>query len=333
MPPTATAEVPADTTTADLDPMEAALRADAGESAETIVAPKASATADKSGEKDAPKAGAKPSDGAKPGEKKPAEAGKAGEDANDTPFKKAQKEAERRDRSWKALEQEKQEFRAERDRINSDVIALRREVETLRKGGAAKADAGKADEHGLTADDYDRAAKKYEDEGNTEMAALAKKRVEKMRQQPAASAAAGETWQQPEFQKEWQRHTDELIAGDAELAKPDNPLVKATQALLHDGTFGRFFRAHPDGIKAAFEVAKLMRDAHSAGEVKKNLDAEQAAHAKSKKEIERLNALLQPHGGGRGQPPAGEKSIAQMNGEEADAEVRRIAAAADRGEI
>ncbi len=285
---------------------------------------------------------AKPADAGKPGEKgkdknaKPADAGKPGEKGKDdkpdpepakgSKFEQARKEQERRDRSWQALEKEKQEFRAEKGALLAQVQGLQREVAEMRKKPASTGPA--RDSHGATASDYDELAKRYKDEGNDEMAKAAAERAEALRKQtPQAEPPAGESHQQPEFQAEWQKHVQELVQATPELADPENPLVKATNTLISHPTYGRFFRAAPDGIKAAYEVACLMRDAHTAGESKKQLAAAQEELKTARSEIERLNGLLQP----RGSHPAAPNSGSER--ELTDADVHRIAAAADRGEL
>lgn len=244
-------------------------------------------------------------------------------------------EAARKDRSWKKLEEERGQFRAERARIDAELNQLRATVSALKKKGATPAGPAK-DSNGLTADDYTQLAKKYKSEGNDQMAQAAEERAAELKAKaPAAAdgaaAATGNAWEEPEFQAEWNGHVKALIDSNPELANPDNPLVKVTQELVNGKDYGRYFRAFPDGIRVAHEVALLMRDAHSAKETREKLTAAEGEVATAKKEIERLNGLLQPRGSHPSKPPAGEKKLADMSDEEADREVRRIAEEADRG--
>jgi hypothetical protein len=266
---------------------------------------------------------AKPAEAAKPEPTPKPEDAKAGEQAagkEESAFAKAQKGADRRDKSWKALEAEKQEFRQQKAATEAELAGLRREVAQLRiRANPAK------DDHGVTADQYDRLAKRYDEEGNDDMAAAARERAEKLRRQAPAAMTGDGAWETPEFQKAWAEHTAELVKADATLADGANPVVKAANTLLSDQTWAPFFRARPDGIKAAVEVARLLQRAGESEAIKQKLTAAEA-------EVQRLSKLTQPQGSPPGAPPRGVKRIEDMADEEARAEILRVAAAADRGE-
>jgi len=323
--------------TTDIDMMKVAMEADAAQpdgplgteaKPKETAQPQSDAPAlDKDGKptatgndgKPAANGSAKPEDKkaeAKPGEKK------------ESDFAKAKGEQERRDKSWKALEAEKEAFRSERGALNAELQGLRREVSELRKRPQVTEPA--KDPHGLTASDYDKIAKDYRDQGNDSMAEAARERADSLRKQaPAATAAPTNDFAAPEFQAEWKRHTAELIQQDPELGNPESPVVKAANTLLQDGTYGRFFRSAPDGIKAAVEVAKLMREAHSAQALKAQLTTSQEDIKTKQAEIDRLNGLLQPRGSHPASPATGRKQGEPLS----DADVREIAAMADRGEL
>jgi uncharacterized protein YukE len=261
---------------------------------------------------------AKPGEQGKPEDAKPREEGKP-----ETAYAKAQKEAERRDRSWKALEQEKSEFRQERTQLQSQLENLKREVQQLRTASAGPA----KDEHGATAETYDRLARKYRDEGNDDMAEAAQARAENLRRQtPVADVGGPASPGSPEFQQQWQRTTKELIAAEPALGDPNNPIVKAANTLLSDQTWAGFFTTRPDGIRAAVEVARLIERSSRLDVMQKELDA-------AKAEAQRLTKLTAPRGGHPSAPPNGAKRIEDMNDDEAQREIMRIASAADRGEL
>jgi len=267
---------------------------------------------------------AKQPDASKQTTPKAGEQAKTPSEPQETKFAKAQKEAERRDRSWQALEREKTEFRSEKQQLTERLNSLQRELETLRQRptGPAK------DEHGATADDYDSLAKRYRDEGNDDLAKAAQARAERLRTQSNGRAApAQDPFATPEFQAEWQRQTQQLIQAEPDLNNPDNPIVRATNTLLADPTYGRFFKSSPDGIKAAVEVAKLMRASAGAQELNQKLTAAQEEIKTKSAEIARLNSLLQPRGS-HPAAPNGAKDPDNLT----DADVLAIARAADRGE-
>jgi hypothetical protein len=291
-----------------------------------------SAAPDDSAKKPEPKSPTPTEKDKKPETAKPDES-KPEKDSKESAFSKAKKEAERKDRSWKALEQEKQELRAERARIDAELQGLRREVTDLRKRSVPATPAGPAkDAHGATADDYEAMARRFDREGKEELADAARERAADLRKQPPAATAPEtdrEPWTAPEFQQEWKRHTDEILASAPELADPNHPLTRAAQSLVNDPAWKRFFRAHPDGIKAAVEVGKLMQAAQGAQELQAKLTTAEEQQKKDRAEIERLNGLLQPRGSHPSSQPGGEK----RSGDLTDDDVRRLAAAADRGEV
>jgi len=324
---TATAAAPA-ATEPEIDMMKVAMEADAAldNPANTTPAPakpeQTPATGAQDGKQDNQPDPAKPDDktAAKPEDKK------EGDDDKGTAYEKSKKDAERRDRSWKALEQEKTEFRAEKARIEADLNSLRQEVARLRQAPASQGPA--KDKHGMSASDYEKLAKRYETEGNDEMAQAAKERAEALRQQPAATPA--DPFQTPDFQAAWQGNVQALVREDPTLADPKNPIVQAANALTQHPQYGKLLRSDPAGIRAAVEIARLQANAHAAHTFKAELDQTKSQLTKAQAEVERLTKLLQPRGSLPGGPaPSSNKSGAEMNSDE----IRAIAAAADRGEI
>jgi hypothetical protein len=234
----------------------------------------------------------------------------------ETEFAKAQKEADRKDRSWKALEAEKTQFRQERGALLTELQQLRQQMTELR----ARAEPAR-DKHGMTAEDYERMAQKKREQGEDGIAEAALERAAELRRQQPAAAAYDPT-KDPAFVQAWNGHIQALQTEEPELANADNPVTKAANALLADKQWAPFFTSRPDGIRAAVEVAKIIKGhADMAGQLKAK-DAE----------IERLTKLTSLRGSPAGGPPAPKKGIEEMPDEEAHAELLRIARAADRGE-
>jgi hypothetical protein len=333
-----TSTLTANTDTSDADMFAAAMAADEGR--ETPASPTvatsittetptaASSDTDESVNQaavDADKAPAKPTE--KPTEQKPAAPEKP-----ETPFTKAAKERERQQSLLKNFEADKAAFREEKAKIAQDMDALRREIAELRKPPATPTET--KDEHGHTSATYEQVAKRYEEEGNYDMANMARQKAASLKQPAptapsgaaAASATAGnEAWKSPEFQQQWQQHAAALVQAEPALGNPEHPVFKAVGQLVNQSPFAPFFKARPDGIRAAFEVATLQIEAAAAADLRKQVETTQA-------EIKRLTALTSP----RGSLPTGQhaqpKSLAEMSSDEADAFVRNLAASADRGE-
>ena len=122
------------------------------------------------------------------------------------------------------------------------------------------------------------------------------------------------------------RRPPAIVKAEPELGDPQNPVFQAVAQLVNQSPYARFFRAHPDGIRAAVEVAKLQTSAARLPALQKELDT-------ARQEIARLNKLTQPVGGPPAGPAPGKKPLAEMTMDEADAYLRAQAEAADRGEI
>lgn len=335
-----TATLAPSTDTSDADMLAAAMAADAGREIPTPSAtapapestPGPSAVSDDSGQDKAnPEAKKTAPDATKPATEQKPEAPTKPE----TAFQKAAKEAERRDRSWKSLDAEKATFREEKTKIVNEVEALRREVASLRQQPAAATESAPVikDEHGLTAAAYERAAKNYEAEGDSTMASLARTKAEALKaKQPAAtgsaatptSASVDEAWKAPEFQQRWAAEAAAIVQAEPALGDPSNPVFKAVGELVNHSPFAAFFKARPDGIRAAVEVAKLQLAAAEAVQLRKELET-------TKGEIMRLTKLTSPRGSLPSGQHASPKALSDMTSDEADAHVRALAAAADRG--
>ena len=156
MPPTAEISPAPASATPDADMLAVAMAADAQTEPTTQTAAPAAAPQDNPGVPPAEGKDAKPTDAApaapaaaKPGE--PTDAPTAPPAKKETQFEKAKGDAERKDRSWKALEEEKTQVRTEKAALQAELQGLRREVEQLR---TAKPTGPAKDEHGATAEDY-----------------------------------------------------------------------------------------------------------------------------------------------------------------------------------
>lgn len=307
----------------DFDPMAAAVEAD--NATETPAQPEQKPQQKPQSDKPSESASAKATadkQGADP-TKKDAKPGEQGKPETETPASKEQKETERRDRSWKALDAEKQAFRAEKAQLLNQMQAMQRELAQLKQQRAAEP---VKDGDGISADVYDRLEKKLRSEGDDEGADLARKRADNLRRQESAARTSQPANQQPahttpEFQAEWQRHTAELIADEPDLGNADNPVVKAANALLQDKQWSQFFLSRPDGIRAAVEVAKILQQNAGLAATREELKT-------AKAEIERLTKLTQPRGSHpTSQPNNTQKAVTEMT----DEDVMAAAHAADTG--
>lgn len=243
-----------------------------------------------------------PQPGEKPGDEKKDE--KAGTDAE-----RAAKEEERKDRSWKALEAEKATLRADKEALERQrAEAAKPEVKP------ARADETR-DERGYTAAQYDQAAKDFEAEGDTALAAQARTAAEALR---AKEGEATQQRQQAEHRETWMKHANETVAAKAELQDLNTPLAKEVKAML---TAEPVFQILPDGFKKAVEICELRL---AAAEVP-SLKAENETLRKDLQEAQGKLAI----GDGSVTRPTKEKSLGDLSLDAQEREIRRMASTFD----
>ena len=246
----------------------------------------------------------------------------------ETPYTKARKDGERLQKTWKSLEAEKVAFREERARIAQEDAAIRRELAELKAARQQPATTDDpADPQGHKASTYDDLAKGYEEEGNARLAKLARDHAAHLRSsaakaptKAAPAAAAPTDSASPEFQARWQQTAEEIVKAEPELADANHPVFKAVDELVNRSAFAPFFRARPDGLRAAVEVAKLQQQAARVGSLEKDLTT-------AKAEVARLSKLTQPRGSHPASPAPGAKRPEDLT----DDDVRQMAYAADHG--
>ncbi len=230
------------------------------------------------------------------------EAPKAAEKA-DSDFTKAKKESERRDRSWKKLQEEKAALDAERSALEK----LRAEAA---KPEPPKAAAAK-DATGFTSAEYDAAAEDFEREGDLDLARAARAK---------AQAVRAEEWRRNseqahhEFSQSWEETCDALCKQKPELLDFQSPLSKTVTHLLgNEPLLSRI----PDGFAKAVDIATLRLEADSVPGLKSQIET-------LGKQLEAANARLSIGGGNPAKPPA-ERSFRQLGSEEQERELRRMA--------
>jgi hypothetical protein len=226
---------------------------------------------------------------AKGGEKPAAE--KSAADKAAPEGSKYSKNRERQDRSWTALNAEKDALKKQQESFERE----RTEFEQQRE----------AAERQFTPEAYDTAAKKFEEDGKFDLAEMAKKKAAELRKNPPkpgerAKAAAA---RDEATRKEWA-----LKAGVdfPEVAKDNSPLqVRVAQLMQAEPDL----KAHPKGIYMAARLASLETAAASVPALKADL-------AKAEARIKEFEELTAPGGQSAATKPAGEKTFEQKSDEE-----------------
>lgn len=254
---------------------------------------------------------------AKPDEKKTGDEKKP----EDSAYRKAQAERQRREKTWKELEMERNAIRAEREQL-----------EAAKREAAAKAEAAQKPKDPLaefSPEELERHAKAFERDGQYELAdkarAAAAAKREAARQAPAgesapaaATAANGSPINRETFLADWKRNLAEVTAENPELKQQDSPLYKETAALIAEVPM---LSRMADGVKHAVQIAKLRIEAGSVPGLKEKI-------GKLEAEIQTLRQATSL-GGSSPENRGGPKDITQMSAAEAERELLALAQAAD----
>jgi hypothetical protein len=240
--------------------------------------------------------------------------GKDGESGKDlTPYEKARqkREAERQrlNDSWKKLDTEKEEVRTKEQTLKE------REEELKRREEAAK-------KPRYGASDYERLAERYDNEGNADLAEMARRKAAQIREEGEKTVdqqLQQERQRRDEFVKQWRQNQAALEEKHPELKDKDSEFYREGMKVLKEIPQLTW---DPNGINHAAEIAQLRLSAKKA----ETLDEELG---EARKEIERLNGLLDP---GESSPHqrGGEKSFDDMSASEQEKFLAKAAAEADR---
>jgi hypothetical protein len=173
-------------------------------------------------------------------------------------------------------------------------------------------------------EDLQELAEDYAREGNARLETRVRAEISRRQQAPQAQAAPQQAQQAPagidreQFLSEWNLHLAELQAGDPELTKADAPLRKEIGEVLQHP----YFSSRPDGIKEAYQLAKLRLEARAAPELRKRV-------SQLETENKTLRAATALGGSGPESRGSATKPFDQMSDTEQVEFIRRQAAEAD----
>lgn len=157
---------------------------------------------------------------------------------------------ERRSKSWKELNAEKDTFKAERDSFNQERERHKAERSEFEKARQPKQDETR-DDKGYSVKDYTDAAESFERDGDSEMAEAARRRAEKLN---TSSHEAALKVAQGELHRRWTDSYNQLAAKDDSLKDEKSETYQGVVQVLQ-----RFpmLTSNPDGLKYAYEAVKL----------------------------------------------------------------------------
>lgn len=134
---------------------------------------------------------------------------------------------------------------------------------------------------GHTAEDLAKHAKKWAEEGETE---LAQKAIDAILAKAKHQLAGQSTQTEAEFQAAWEANKQAVVKANPELTDAESPLTKAALGILSGG-FGNALRAHPQGVALAVEAAKLQLASDRASGLEAEVERLKAENAQLSKKL------------------------------------------------
>lgn len=185
---------------------------------------------------------------------------------------KAKKEAERRDRSWKKLEEEKAKFLREKAEFEAAKLAA--------APAAPQHEQNPATNPNVLADQFENLARNFEAAGDFDKADEAREKAKALRQiQTQAPANAGGAMPQrnvadnPQFKVAWQANLERALNDYPEMKDVNSEFGKTVQALLRAPDSASYFSGRPDGVYVAAQLANMKMTALRVPALEKEISA------------------------------------------------------------
>lgn len=276
-----------------------------------------------------------------------AEAAKATEQPKPGEAKsKFTQEQERRDRSWKALNSEKEAFKAEKEataKAKAELEAERKQMQAEREAAILESTPkpeqfeAAAQRKQTDADALEKQADRAEDAGDDDQARQLRAKAQRARVEAEQYREAGEQARKnppPTLaaiqerraaeEKEW---TLKAAIDFPEFAKPNSAVAKsAVQFLENLKATDPVLSRHPKAAYFAAEHAHLQVMASAAVNLKKQLDTRDAELGQLRAKVKELEALTAPSGGGSVQQQPGERTFNEMSPSEQEQQLQQAAA-------
>lgn len=243
-------------------------------------------------------------------EAKPEQAAAPEQPKDDSKYSKAKKDAERKDRSWKKLEEDKAEFQRQREEYEAQRQAYARQIQEQQRQAQKQQ---QSDITRFSPEEFERAAEWHEakaleavqngdlDEHNKHIndAKIMRKAAKQSAQQ---QTEARQQQAQSDFTAQYEASFERACKENPELANPDTEIGKKMLAILQSEPV---FQMLPNGFEKAYQLLQL-RDKAS------GYDDAIARAEKAEAEIERLTKLSQPGAGAPAAPVSPEVDADNM---------------------
>jgi hypothetical protein len=226
----------------------------------------------------------------------------------ETEYTRAQKEAERKERSWQALQAEKENFRR--------MVTQEQERQRIQQLEAARASFAPLQKDGLTAAQYYQGYQRFKQEGDFQNAAAALEVALEL--QNGEQARIGQV-QAVNAEYAWRMGMNEAIQANPAVGDPDSPVAAHIERIIAQNPW---IYHVPQGFQRAAEVADMLVKMDSISEL-------QDENENLRAQLEKYQRKSQPGKGGYAAPRLGEKDFDEMTLDEQEAELNRMTREAD----
>lgn len=231
----------------------------------------------------------------------PEDATEKAEDASeDSKTDKTEKDEERRGKTWDEINREKEALAQERQRLQSEKDQVERQAAAV-EDGAKKALS--------SAEDYERFAKDWQNEGREDLARQAMVKAGELRKQA--------------FEIQRNHELKKLVTENPDLRNPESELTKGVDALLKSRPH---LVNHVTGIRDAVEFVKAQGAQKRLAEVEKEL-------ADVKQRLADREKLLQPATGGRPGRQLSSREFSKLPSADRETQLRRALREAEQAGV
>lgn len=224
----------------------------------------------------------------------------ASEDSKTEKTDRSEKDEARRGKTWDEINREKEALAQERQRLQSERDQVERQAAAV-EDGAKKALS--------SAEDYERFAQDWNNEGREDLA-------------KQAMAKAGELRKQA-FEIQRNHELKKLVTENPDLRNPESDLTKGVDALLKSRPH---LVNHVTGIRDAVEFVKAQGAQKRLAEVEKEL-------AETKQRLADREKLLQPATGGRPGRQLSSREFSKLPSADRETQLRRALREAEQAGV
>lgn len=255
------------------------------------------------------------------GEEQPPEQQQPQQEAQGSKYERAKKDAERLDRSWKALEAEKETTRREQAELKQRLDAIERSSQ--QRPQEQRQNGFRSQDYAKGAAEFDRRAQALIEEGDVDAANEQLRLAESARalahQYGQAEAQEAQQAEHGKFRQAWESVANEVIRDHPELK---DPASEPGQALLSVFKEFPFLRQLPEGFRHGHDLLELRRNAAEVSGLRED-------NQKLKAELERRDRLNSPEGGKSAAGHPGAQKASDMNLKDLHKKLAREAELAD----